>query len=128
MFGVLEELGEIRAEHAGDVTERIRRVRSATVLRQVVNDILEWTQDLSGADLASVDAKLAGQGLPSLTLMRNVRDRRIVEIIERGQIRSAEEYRLLTERLADVANTGLPASLLDRAEQLLAGFNRDGTA
>jgi hypothetical protein len=60
--------------------------------------------------------------------MRCSRDRRIVEVLDRGRIRGAEEYRLLHERLADVGPTGLPKELRERADAMMGAYDRGRTA
>jgi len=39
-------------------------------IREAVGDAIEWSQDISGDDLAAVDDQLASAGLPTLSQVR----------------------------------------------------------
>lgn len=90
-------------------------VTSVSGMRQVVADLLEWSQDLGGARLAELDARLSAKTLPTLALMRARADRQLVAIFVRGCISDEDEYRLVVARSADMASD------LSEADRALAG-------
>ncbi len=128
MLDVLQQLGEIQSAYVPEIAEKLRSSRSKKVLREFVGDLLAWTQDLSGEDLARIDERFASMNLPTLTSMRDRQFRRLVELIERGNIRSEEEYRLLHERLNDVGPTAHSEALRVRAEQMLGACAKTWSA
>ena len=101
----------------------IADVKSMSAARMVVQDLLEWSQDLHGRELADLDERLAADSLPTLSLMRSRQDAQFGKILQRGFVSTEGEYQLLSARLAD---TDSPLSSADRslAERLLAAFSR----
>jgi hypothetical protein len=101
--------------------EAIGQTTSVKAARLLVSDLLEWTQDLAGDALLSLDRALAEQTLPTLSLMRSRQDADLAAVLRRGRISTDDEYRLVHSRLADVASV---LSDADRAlgERLLADF------
>jgi hypothetical protein len=90
-------------------------------MRQVVSDLLEWSQDLKGAPLDELDAKLNAKALPTLTLMRARANKQFADILVRGCIRDEEEYRILSGRISDV-DSDLTETDRALADRLLAEF------
>jgi len=87
----------------------------------LLRDLVEWSQDLHGPQLAALDAALAAASLPTLSLVRSKENAELAAILKRGTIADEVECRLVTARLADTASN---LSQVDRAlaDQLLAGF------
>ena len=97
--------GDAGVSARAELLDAITRTTSANAARMLVSDLLEWTQDLAGNDLLSLDQALAAQTLPTLSLMRSRQDADLAAVLRRGRITTDEEYRLVHARLADVAST-----------------------
>jgi hypothetical protein len=113
--------GEAGVSARAELLDAIERTTSAKAARALVSDLLEWTQDLAGNDLLSIDQALAAQTLPTLSLMRSRQDADLAAVLRRASITTDEEYRLVHARLADVASS-LPESDRALGEKLLADF------
>ena len=89
---VLEFLG-VTFSH--ESLEPIRTTRSSRGLREAARDMVEACQDPAADQVAALDLRLAGDGVPTLTQMRNRRYRSLLAILSRGLIQSDDEYRLV---------------------------------
>jgi hypothetical protein len=108
---------------APGIFRAIDETTSMRGIRQVVSDLLEWSQDLKGAALDELNAKLNDKGLPTLTLMRVRANKQLADILVRGLIRDEDEYRLVSARRSDV-DSDLSESDRALADRLLAEFER----
>lgn len=113
--------GDAGVSARAELLDAIARTTSAKAARMLVSDLLEWTQDLAGDDLLSLDRALAAQTLPTLSLMRSRQDAEFGAILRRGTITTDDEYRMVHARLSDVAS---PLSESDRmlGEKLLTEY------
>lgn len=113
--------GSAGAAAHSELSQAITAITSVKAARTLVSDLLEWTQDLSGQDLVTLDQSLAVENLPTLTLMRTREDAGFTTILKRGRIADDDEFRLVNARLAD---TALSLSDADRAlaDSLLADY------
>ena len=94
----LAVLEHLRLEFPRDVLEPLRTTRSLRGLREA-----------------------AGDGLPTLTLMRDRRYRSLLEILSRGRIASDEEFRLVNGFVSDL-DTHLSGAARDAAEALMQAY------
>jgi hypothetical protein len=81
-------------------------------------------QDLDGPSLAALEARLAQAGAPSLSAMRGQRVNSIFRILNRGQIRSADEFRLINAVLSNVDDRILDDSTRELANNLLGDYEK----
>ena len=85
-------------------------------LRQAAADVVEMFQDIKGDDLAALEQRFAVAGAPSLAAMRSRRVVDIFRILNRAEIRSDDEWRLLNAVVSDVEDR-----ILDNTSRALAG-------
>jgi hypothetical protein len=86
------------------VADRMWSTSPATALkglRQAAADVVEMFQDFEGADLLTLEGRLAAAGAPSLAAMRSRRVAEIFRILNEAQIRGDEEWRLLNAVVSD---------------------------
>jgi hypothetical protein len=93
-------------------------------LRAAAADVVEMLQDLNGPALAAVELRLAQAGAPSLSAMRDQYVNGIFRILNRGQIRSDEESRLINAVLSDVDDRILDDSTRELANNLLGDYEK----
>jgi hypothetical protein len=113
--------GSAGASTHSELLRAITTISSVKAARTLVSDLLEWTQDLSGQDLVTLDQSLAAESLPTLTLMRSREHVRFTAILKRGRIDDDEEFQLVSARLADTASS-LSDSDRALADSLLADY------
>jgi hypothetical protein len=85
----------------------------------LVRDLTEWSQDLAGKALDQLNHCLATENLPTLSLLRSREDNAFCRILERNEIRTEDEYRLVNARVSN-ASSALPTPDREMAEHLLA--------
>ena len=73
-------------------------------LRQAAADVVEMFQDIHGDDLAALEQRFAAAGAPSLAAMRSRRVADIFRILNRPEIRTDDEWRLLNAVVSDSAD------------------------
>ena len=93
-------------------------------LRMAASDMVEATQDLNGASLEALEARLLAAGAPSLASFRSQRVGQIFEILGRGKLETDDEARLLQAVLSDTAERILDAGSQQLASELLDGYER----
>lgn len=105
--------------------ERIKWNRSSLAgIRMAARDAVEWSKDLAGEQLAKLDAKLASEGLPTLTAMRNVNYRKALAVLERDAVRNEEEWEILNGFVADTADLTLTPVERGQADRLVNEYRR----
>ena len=91
-------------------------------LRQAAADVVEMYQDMQGDDLAALERRFAAAGAPSLAAMRSRRVADIFRLLDRAEIRSDHEWRLLSAVVSDTADRILDESSRAAAERLLGEY------
>lgn len=110
------------AQLAG-MTQSINGCDSLSGLREAACDMVEWSRDLDGEDLAKLDAALVAAGAPTLREMRDKRYRAFTKLVALGRIRDDDEYRLVEELLAECV---LPDHQVDEATRLQHEYQKAG--
>ena len=121
-LAVLDQVGTPFSEEA---LEPIRTTSSLRGLREVARDMVEMCEGLSPDQVAALDARLAKNGLPTLSLMRDRRVRSLLAVLSRGRIQSDEEFRLVHGVASDVDSPHLSAVLRAKANALLGAYESD---
>jgi hypothetical protein len=117
----LEEKGTAVAKSLRQVVENVSSQRS---LSMIVSDLIDWSSDLKGSELEILDQKLRQRGCPALSVMRSKENRRFLEILARGKVRSEAELQLVTARLADVGPMGPSQREREKGNELLRAYER----
>jgi hypothetical protein len=73
-----------------------------------------------------LDKRLARDGLPTLSLLRDARYRDFLRVLSRGRIESSEEFRLVGSYLSDVDSTHLSPEVRVAANALLGEYESTG--
>ena len=101
--------------------------RSMAIARKgvamMVGDLIEQTYDMNADGIASVDAALCAQGLPTLSEVKAQFSKKISAIMKRGKVRTDDEYyslRNVVEAMPE-AEQSWAWSLLGEFEQRGAG-------
>ncbi|MGI9343731.1 MAG: hypothetical protein ACR2QV_12915, partial [Gammaproteobacteria bacterium] len=87
-----QELEQLRGfvlsiiDHTGlDASEAdlapIREAKNVNGMRQAARDMIEMCQDLPADEVAELDKRLEDSGLPTLTAMRDVRYRDLLQVL-----------------------------------------------
>ena len=97
-------------------------------LRQAAADVVEMYQDIKGDELAALERRFAAAGAPSLAAMRSRRVVDIFRILERAEIRSDDEWRLLNAVVSDVADRILDEPGRAVASRLLGEYEASKAA
>jgi len=125
---VLTYINETEREQIPFMNDFIRIVSSLKSKRDInntVSEVLEMSQDYSGAKLESLDKILQSKNLPSLTFMRVKASRLVLSIIQRGVIESDDEFRLLNSYLDDAIGKNADSHTIEQIDALL--FNYEST-
>ena len=122
----LAVLAELQAAFSEEALQPIRSTRSLRGLRDAARDMVEMCEDLSSDRVAALDARLAREGLPTLSLMRNRRYQSLLAVLSRGQIRSDDEFRLVTGFASDLEAAHLSSEARAKANALLAAYESSG--
>jgi len=94
-------------------------------IRQVANDMLEATQDISIKELAKLDAKLDCLNLPTLTSMRQKSYKKLLHILSRNHVKNESEWRVLRffseSNILNTSESSKTQELLNEFELKLKG-------
>ena len=118
-LAVLDQLGVSFSEES---LEPIRSSRSLRGLREAARNMVEMCEDLAAEQAAALDARLARDGLPTLSQMRNRRYRRLLTVLSRGRIESDDEFRLVNGFVSDVDSPYLSDPARAKANALLGAY------
>jgi hypothetical protein len=88
--------------------------------------MVEMCEDVAANRVAVLDARLAHEGLPTLTQMRDRRYRELLTILSRGHIKSDDECRLVSAFTADREPARLSDDNRAKANALLLAYERHG--
>jgi hypothetical protein len=102
--------------------ERICKSKSIRGVREAARDMVEMCQDFNPAQVAVLDERLARDGLPTLSAMRNRTYRELLQILTRGEIRSDEEFRLVSAFVSDVDSRHLSDADRAQADALMYAY------
>ena len=102
-------------------------IRALGGLREAVRDMVEAYEHASGVERDRLEALLAEAGAPSLQSMRGGRSRAIFAIVERGEIQSDDEWRLISSALSDTTDRLLSGVSRDVANDLVARYEDSKT-
>jgi len=79
--------------HRSAADQEVRSpARARSEIQAAINDCLEATSDLQGAELQTLDRDLAALNLPTLSALRGRFWNRVAAAIKRGKIRNDTEY------------------------------------
>ena len=84
--------------------------------------MVEMCEDLAADQVAALDARLAGDGLPTLSEMRDRRYRSLLTVLSRGRIESDDEFRLVNSFVSDVDSPHLSEPTRAKASRLLGAY------
>jgi hypothetical protein len=91
-------------------------------LREAVRDMIEAYKDAPDVERERLEVRLAASGAPSLRSVQRERSRSIFAIMERGEIRSDDEWRMISGALSDVTDRLLSGASRDAANALIASY------
>ena len=117
--------------HPVAVVDRMWSTSPSTALkglRQAAADVVEMFQDIQGDDLVALEERFAAAGAPSLAAMRSRRIVEIFRILNRAEIRSDDEWRLLNTVVSDVADRILDEPGRAVASRLLGEYEASKAA
>jgi hypothetical protein len=109
---------------SNETLEPIRTAKSVRGLREAARDMVEMCEDLAADRVSALDARLANEGLPTLTQMRDRRYRTLLTILSRGHIESDDECRLVNGFVADMESARLSDDNRAMANALLLAYER----
>lgn len=116
---VLDQLGSPFSEES---LAPIRTTKSLRGLREAARDMVEMCEDLAANQVAALDARLARDGLPTLSEMRDRRYRNLLTVLSRGRIESDDEFRLVNSFVSDVDSPHLSGPARAKANALLGAY------
>ena len=105
-----------------EMISTIEKCNNLSQLRIVLSDMLEWTQDIKGAELDGINTNLASMGLPSLSLMRDKKYKKLMNILSKSKIICDSEYNLVIAYLNDVNNSCLSENEISKANKLMVDY------
>jgi hypothetical protein len=115
-------LARMPSELAGPLQTTIENLRTTPKRFLPIGDILEWTADLTGDEITSLDHTLKDASAPTLTATRlQYWSKRIPSILRRRRIRSDVEYYLLKE-VADGSGSQLSSDQIALARSLVDAY------
>jgi hypothetical protein len=106
-----------------EALEKTGRTLAHRELRQMVCDCVEMSRSLPDDEVRRFDAELATRGIVGISVMRSRYSKEYRRILQRGEIRTEDEYRLvraIADTVADTASKdelALIATLLRDYEQ-----------
>lgn len=109
--------------------ERMRALRPGSAeagLREAVSDLVEMTRELSDRQVTSLETHLRQQGAPSLASVRLDSRRGLLNLLNRGRIRTNEEYRAVLERLNDVDDPAFDTAARAAANRMVQEYEPPG--
>ena len=118
-LAVLDQVGVSASQSA---LEPLRTTRSLRGLREAARDMVEMCEDLRIDQVEALDERLAWEGLPTLSLMRDSRHRSFLNVLSRGRIESDEEFRLINSYVSDVDSPHLSEEARAKANALLSEY------
>ena len=96
-------------------------------IRQAAADVVEMFQDVQGDDLVALEQRFAAAGAPSLAAMRSRRVADIFRVLNRAEIRTDDEWRLVNAVVSDTADRILDEPSRAIAHRLLADYEAKTT-
>jgi hypothetical protein len=105
-----------------DAIERAFQAADSRGLEAVARDLEEWARGFKAEHRERLDAFLRsrfGRGLKEATLGT---ERQINRILKRGVIENQDEYRLLSQRAAEIGTEASKRNELARIDRLLSAF------
>lgn len=121
-FGLTEYPDEPSQLFFSGMKAVVPRAGAIAGLRMAVADLVEMSGDFSPEVVARLERRLEAEELPSLSSMRSAAARKVQAILLRGRIGTEAEYRLLSERVCDVSESGIADADRNRAEEMLSEF------
>ena len=84
--------------------------------------MVEMCEALAANQVAALDDRLARDGLPTLSQMRDRRYRSLLTVLSRGRIESDDEFRLVNGFVSDVDSPHLSGAARAKANALLGAY------
>src|SRR5262245_40206246 len=91
-------------------------------LREAVRDMIDMYELAPEVERERLDVRLTARGAPSLRSVQQGRSRAILAIVERGEIRSDDEWRLISGALSDMTDRLLSGVSRDAANAMVARY------
>ena len=105
-----------------DMIKIAKVINSKADINSMVSDLLEMSQDFKGAKLASLNQILSSKKLPTLTFMRSKQSRLVLSILNRGVIKTDDEFRLLNCYLDEAIGNNTSIEIIDSVNALLSVY------
>ena len=122
MIKAIDSFSEGLLPSKDEMISTVEKCKSLSQLRMVLSDMLEWTQDINGAELEEINTNLASMGLPTLSLMRDENYKKLIKIISKGKIGNDSEYNLIMTYLNDIDKSCLSENEISKANKLLFDY------
>lgn len=94
-------------------------------ISSLVSDLLEMSEDFKGARLESLNEILRLKDLPTLTFMRAKKSSLVLSILNRGAIKTDDEFRLLNSFIGEAINNSSDPQTIESVNALLSAYDFD---
>ena len=125
---VLEYINQTEREEIPFMKDMIKVVSSFKSKRDInstVSEVIEMSQDYTGEKLDLLNETLEAKSLPSLTFMRSKESRLVLSIIQRGAIKTDDEFRLLSSFLNETSTKKTSSVSVETVNSLLLAYETD---
>lgn len=122
---VLEYINRTEREEIPFMKDMVKVVSSFNNKRDInstVSEVIEMSQDYTGEKLELLNETLEAKNLPSLTLMRSKESRLVLSIIQRGAIKTDDEFRLLNSYLNEASTKKSNSVSIESVNSLLRAY------
>lgn len=122
---VLEYINRTEREEIPFMKDMVKVVSSFNNKRDInstVSEVIEMSQDYTGEKLELLNETLEAKNLPSLTLMRSKESRLVLSIIQRGAIKTDDEFRLLNSYLNETSTKKSNSVSIESVNSLLRAY------
>jgi hypothetical protein len=97
-------------------------LESLAGLRDAAHDMVVWSRHLPADLVRQADAYLEERGAITLTTMARRYDKLVPKILERGRIRTDDEFYIIKELLNDTSECGLQGRDRARGERMVTVY------
>ncbi|WP_163131043.1 hypothetical protein [Agarivorans sp. Alg241-V36] len=122
---VLEYINRTEHEEIPFLKDMIKVVSSFKNKRDInstVSEVIEMSQDYTGEKLELLNETLEAKNLPSLTFMRSKESRLVLSIVQRGAIKTDDEFRLLNSYLNETSTKKSSSVSIESVNSLLRAY------
>jgi hypothetical protein len=111
--------------YINDMIKIAETINSKADINSMISDLLEMSEDFKGAKLDSLNEILRSKDLPTLTFMRAKKSRLVLSILNRGAIKTDDEFRLLNSFIDEAINNNSDPQVIESVNELLAAYEFD---